>query len=205
MAAISEVQDPQQRHLVVACFPLAAHRGIETAPAKLRLAFLVAATVDSIPFDDVDDAPQHRERMGEALGAQQGEIIGRTVVFRVLAVGRPHQATDRQIETGRAILPLVVAIGDERRDAVWHLIVMEYVGDDVIDRGVPSPPLFISYATWIAKAGKHETMSDAPDLILVAGEPGERPDRAGDEQKAITMARRKRLDVSRKHRRHRDA
>jgi len=113
MAAISEVQDPQQRHLVVACFPLAAHGGIEPAPAKLRLAFLVAATVDGIPFDDVDDAPQHRERMGEALGAQQGEIIGRTVIFRVLAVGRPHQGTDRQIETGRAILPLVVAIGDE--------------------------------------------------------------------------------------------
>jgi hypothetical protein len=82
---------------------------------------------------------------------------------------------------------------------------MEYVCDDLIDRGVPSPALFVSHATCIAKAGKYETMSDAPDLILVAREPGERPDRAGDEQKAITMARRKHLDVSRQHRRHRDA
>jgi hypothetical protein len=90
---------------------------------------------------------------------------------------------DRQIETGRAILPLVVAIGDERRDAVWHLIVMEYVCDDVIDRGVPSPALFVSHAACVAKAGKHETMSDAPDFILITREPGERSDVPGMNRK----------------------
>ena len=68
MVAIGEVQDPQQRHLVVARGTLSAHRPIEPAPAELRLALRVATAINGIPFDDGDNAPQHRERMGEALG-----------------------------------------------------------------------------------------------------------------------------------------
>ena len=64
-------------------------------------------------FDNVDDSSQYVKRMGEALGTQQREIVGRAVILGIFAIGRTYQATDRQIETGRAILPLIVPIRNE--------------------------------------------------------------------------------------------
>ena len=69
MVTIREVQHPQQCHLVVARFTLSAHRRIEPAPAELRFAFGIAASVNGIPFDDGDNTLQHGKRMGEAFGA----------------------------------------------------------------------------------------------------------------------------------------
>ena len=44
-------------------------------------------------------------------------------------------------------------------------------------------------------------MDDLPKLILVTRQPGDRSDRAGDEKKAIAVARLKRLNLARQHRR----
>jgi hypothetical protein len=43
------------------------------------------------------------------------------MVFGVFAIGRTHKTADGKIETGRAILPLVVTVGDERRDTMGDL------------------------------------------------------------------------------------
>src|SRR5262249_52964442 len=123
MTAVGEVQDPQQRHLIIARGALSAQSPVEPTPAELRLTFRVAAVIDGIPFDNGDNTPQYSERMGEALRSQQREIIGGAVVLSIFAVGGAHQATDRQIEAGGAILPLIVAIWDKRRDAVRYLVV----------------------------------------------------------------------------------
>ena len=40
-------------------------------------------------------------------------------------------------------------------------------------------------------------MDDMPKLVLVTRQPGERSDRAGDEEEAIALARLKRLDMAR--------
>src|SRR5215472_10604594 len=113
MMAIRKVQHPQQSQLVRARGALPSHRRIEAAPTELRFALLIAAAVEGISLDDRDYAAQHVERMGEALGAQKREIVGRAMVLGVFAVGCAHQATDRQIEAGRAILSLVITIGDK--------------------------------------------------------------------------------------------
>src|SRR5690349_7212472 len=134
--------------------------------------------------------------MGEALGAQQREIVGRAVVFCVLTVGCAHEAADRQIKTRRAILPLVVAIGDEGRDAVGHLIVPEDMSDNAVDGGIPPPALLIGYAAGIAEAREDQAVRNMPDFILVAREPSERSDRARDEEEAIVVPRPQRLDMA---------
>ena len=136
MTAIREIQDPQHRHLIIAGGALAPHRRIKSAPGELRLAFWIAAAVNGITFDDGDDAPQHSKRMDDALGAQQREIVSRGMVFGIFANGCTHQATDRQIKTGRAILPLVATIGNKGPDAVGGLIVTQHMCDDAIDGGV---------------------------------------------------------------------
>ena len=96
-------------------------------------------------------APQHRERMAEALRAQQREIIAGAVVLGLFAVGGSHQAAHRQIKSRRTILPLVVTVRDEGSDAVSHVIVTQYMRDDLVDRGVPAPALFVCHAASIAE------------------------------------------------------
>src|ERR1700730_10768550 len=103
------------------------------------------------------------------------------MVLRVFAIGCPHKAADRQVEAERAILPLVVPVRDERRDAVGNLIVTQHMLDDAVDRSVPAASLFVGHAACIAETGKYEAVDDASDLVLVAGEPGQGADRTGDE------------------------
>jgi hypothetical protein len=95
------------------------------------------------------------------------------VVLRVFAIGRAHQATDRQIEARRAILPLVVPVGDERPDAVWDVIMTQDMGDHAVDRGVAATAFFVGHPACIAEAGKDEAVDDMSDLVLVASQPSE--------------------------------
>jgi hypothetical protein len=63
---------------------------------------------------------------------------------------------------------LVVAIWNEARDAVRHLIVTEYMRHDAVDRCIPAPALFVGHAACVAKAGKNEVVDDMSKLVLVA-------------------------------------
>src|SRR6266851_2378699 len=119
------------------------------------------------------------------------------MVFGIFARGCTHQATDRQIKTRRAILPLIATIRSEGPDSVGGLIVMQHMCDDAIDGGVAATALLIGHATGITEAGKDEAVDDASDFVLVAGEPSDRADRGWNEQKAIAVTRPKRLDVTR--------
>ena len=65
--------------------------------------------------------------------------------------------------------------------------------------------LFARHAACIAKAGKDKAMSNIPELVLVAREPSERSDCAGDEEKSIGVAWPKHIDMTCQHRRNGDS
>src|SRR5262249_53413369 len=119
-------------------------------------------------------------------------------------VGRTHQTADWQIEAGRAVLPLIVAVWNERPDLIWLPYVSQHVCHDAIDLGISSPALLVGQASTIAEARKNEAMGDPPDLMLVERKPGQRSDRAGDKKKSISVVRLKFPNVSRQHRCNRD-
>jgi hypothetical protein len=75
------------------------------------------------------------------------------------------------------------------------------MSDDPVNRRVAAAALFIGHATCIAQAGKHQTVGDTSDLVLVAGDPSEGADRAKYEQEAMAVARTKHLDMACQHRR----
>ena len=90
--------------------------------------------------------------------------------------------TDRQIEAGRTVLSFVVTIGNEGRDAMGkNLIVTQHMGNDAIDRSVAATALLVGHAAGIPETGEDEAVHDMPDLVLIARQPGERADRAGNE------------------------
>src|SRR6516165_1695567 len=111
------------------------------------------------------------------------------MVLGVFAVGRAHQATDWKIKAGRTILPLVIPVGNERSDAMGNLLMMEHMRDDAVDCGVAAAALLVGHAASITEAGEHQAVGNALELVLVVGQPSQRADRAGNEQKAIAITR----------------
>src|SRR5439155_12652271 len=96
-----------------------------------------------------------------------------------------HEAANRQIETGRAVLPLVVAIGEE----VLDLVAISRMPENVLERPVylritPAAPL-VSRVAGVADAGEDQAVLDLGDAILVSSQPCDRADRARNEQKTI--------------------
>jgi hypothetical protein len=66
---------------------------------------------------------------------------------------------------------------------------MEHMRNDAVDCGIAAAALLVGHAASITEAGEHEAVRNALDFVLVAGLPGQRADRAGNEQKAIAIAR----------------
>ena len=67
-------------------------------------------------------------------GRDEIEVIEGVMVLWKLAVLAAHQETDRQVESGRAELALVVTVGRERFDAVRVGVqLVEDVGERLID------------------------------------------------------------------------
>ena len=92
------------------------HAGGRLAPAAARSRSL-RGTGGSASRSSSSSAhpPVDGQRAGQRFGPQQLQVVGRGVVLRVAAVGGPGQRPDRQIEARRAVLALVVAVGDEVR------------------------------------------------------------------------------------------
>src|SRR6201999_2698860 len=109
------------------------------------------------------------------------------VVLGVLRIRGPGQAADTQVEPGRAVLPLVVAVRRERADLMWT--VAEHVREDLVDLRVAAPALLVGQRTAVARAGQHEAVPDLLHPGRVAGEPGDRADRAGREDEPVRVVR----------------
>ena len=73
--------------------PIAA---VQPAPAELRLAVGREVAVAAVALEHVDDRSHDVERLGQARGGDEVEVVGRRVVLGELAVAAAHQRADRQ-------------------------------------------------------------------------------------------------------------
>src|SRR4051795_11519110 len=152
MSAVSQVQDPEDRHLVGGYNALSADAAVQAAPAELRLAFGVPAAEHSVTLDHVYDLLQHGERVRKAFGSDERKVICRTVVFGILAVWCPRETTDWKIESRRAVLPLVIAVRCEWTNLIRRPVMAEPLRDDPVYLGVSSATLLVRYVPGVAEA-----------------------------------------------------
>ena len=79
------------------------------------------------------------------------------------------------------------------------------VREDSVDFGVASSTSLVRQLPGIAEAGQHQPMSNPVEALLVQRQPGDSPNRAGEEQESVRVSRRCLAEQARKAHRHRDA
>jgi hypothetical protein len=102
-------------------------------------------------------------------------------------VRRPHQRPDREVEPRRAELTLIAAPGLEVKDAVPRARVAQNDLNGLINHGVAAPAALVCQGSGIADAREREPVLYAGQGVAVAVEPGQGPDRARSEEKAVRV------------------
>src|SRR5205814_3943334 len=106
---------------------LPTYGAVQAALAELRLALGREVHVGPVPFQYLEDLQVPPQRIDQHLGFDQRRIVGGGVILGILAMRRARERADREIETRRAILPLVVAVRSEVAQAVLLAALGQHV------------------------------------------------------------------------------
>src|SRR5207245_6763314 len=107
-----------------------------------------------------EDLERGRERPSERGRANEIEVVGRRVVLGVVTVRRPGETADGEVETWRAVLPLVVSVGRERNHGVLGACLLQDVRDGVVDLGVAASAALAGERPAVAERREHEAVLD---------------------------------------------
>ena len=185
MAPVGQVEQPEVRELRVRAVGDAL---VEAAPAELRLAVRRAGSEARVRLHDVDDLERGPVGGRELLRPHEGEVVRGGVVLGEEPVRCPRERSHRQVEAGRAVLPLVAAgrlpVAD---DAVR--LAPEDVRGGAVDRRVPAPAPLVPQRARVADARDHEPVLYPVERVEVPREPAERPQRPGAPEQAVRVLR----------------
>ena len=148
-------------------------------------------TIDRVALQHLDHRRGTGRAIGELAGRYQVEVVGGSVVLGIPPVRRAREAPDRQIEAGRAELPLVVAVRRELDDRVASPPGSQHVRHHPVDLGVAPPAPLVGAAR--PASPRHARTSPClirSDPVLVPRQPRDRADRAGDEQEPVGVTKR---------------
>ena len=163
---------------------------VEAALAELRLALRVLVHVGPVVLEHVEDLQAGRSESASCSGWTKSRLSAEVWYSGKRPCGVRDQAAHGQIEAGRAVLALVVAVGRELRDRRARRVAQDVRGRPV-DLGVPAAALLVREAAAVAEAGEDEAVADPAHGRFVARQPGDRADRPGDEQEPVRVAARR--------------
>jgi hypothetical protein len=152
---------------------VSAHGAIQAAASQLRFATRVLAQIGDVVFQNIKCRETLGEGVGQAGGLHEFQIIGRSVIFGEFAVGRSHEASYRQIETRRAVLPLIVPI---RGKLVYGIVVagmFQNLNDRAVNTCIASAALLIVDETAVSGTGKHQAVLNLAGMILIQAQPSD--------------------------------
>ena len=151
--AVGKIQNPKAR-VDFGCRRGPAGGPIEAAATELRFAKRLEVAKAAIGFQDVEDGGADSERLKKRVGIDEAEVVGGGVILRESAPDAAHGATDIEIETGRTVLALVVAVGREIKNFGTLAEMRKNVGGGTIYLGAAVAGLFIVKGSFVADAGE---------------------------------------------------
>src|SRR5258706_9567002 len=122
----------------------------------------------------------------ERFSGNEGEVIVPHMIVRESSIRRSREASPREVEAGRTVLPLVVTVRHEVEQRVRARQAKNVSRRTVYQSGSPTTA-FISGGSAVSQTGQHQAVTNPTCLRLVSGEPGYGPDRARDEEKAESV------------------
>src|SRR5579871_5556760 len=111
------------------------------------------------------------------------------MVFAVLSVWSAGEASHREVDSGRAELPLVVSPGCEVAKAGAGKLRAQHVPGRSVHEARPGAGRLVLQRTLVAQQGKHEPMANARKMFPMRGEPRDGTDGGGRQHKAVGVAR----------------
>src|ERR1700734_3644270 len=99
------------------------------------------------------------------------EIVGRSVVLRKSTPYAPHQAAHREIETWRAVLPLVITVRREFHNLRGLDVVSENMRRCPVNLCITQAALLVVKTGLISDARQNQPVPDAPGRLSISREP----------------------------------
>ena len=130
------------------------------AAPELRLSLRAGVQVGPVALEDVDDRQELGQAVLQELRLHEIEVVGGGVVLGKPSVRRARQAADGQVEAGRAVLPLVVAVRREVHDAVRRSTVAQHVLHRAVDLGIAGAAPLVRGRAGVADAREHQAVPD---------------------------------------------
>ena len=128
------------------------------------------------------------ERAGKGFGADKRQVVGGGVVLGIVAPGGAGQDADGQVEARGAVLPFVVAEGEEVLGDEILAESGEGGQDGAVDLAVAAAALLVVEGAPVAQIGRDQAVAEGVQALAVPGQPGDGADAARGEQEAIAVA-----------------
>jgi hypothetical protein len=107
------------------------------------------------------------ERIRQKLRLDEIQVVRAGMILGKRAVLRTHETADRKIESGRAVLPFVVAVGKKVDDAMRRTVLLQDVLHGAINFGIAAPGLLVSDRAGIAEARQYESVFDVLNALTI--------------------------------------
>ncbi len=165
-------------------------RGTVKVPlSELWFAVGAQVAISLIVLEHIDDATADPKRSRQLRWLDEIEVVSGSVILRECPPNTSHQTAYRKVETRRAVLALVVAIGREFQNFRRFAAVAENMRRCLVNLCISSAALLVMESVGISDASQHQSVANASDILAVSCQPRDRANRSGDEQEAIRVAK----------------
>jgi hypothetical protein len=120
----------------------------------------------------------------------KGWIVRRGVILCESPVGCSHEAANREVETWRTVLPLVVPIGRKLHDLVGLAGVTQDMGKRSVNFRRSLSAFLVGVPAGIGKTGQHDAVLDPREVGFVPAEPDDGPYGPGNKKKPVRKSTR---------------
>src|SRR5262245_18350518 len=107
------------------------------------------------------------------------------VILRIFAVRGAPEAPHRKVEPRRTELSFIIAVGRKIANLEEGSLRLQDVLHGPVDIGLEASAAFVVDSSPITDAGQDESMLDPANLVLIAGQPGNRADGPRHEQETV--------------------
>ena len=150
--------------------------------------FGIQIQIGPVILQDIQNGKIFPEGIGKAFRTHKGEVISGCMILGIAPVGRSHETADRQVETGRAVLPLIVTVWGKIHDFIILTGMLQDMGDCPIYVRVSPAALLVGGFSRITHAGRHQTVLYFVDPFFIQAEPCNGTDRSGNKKKSVGIA-----------------